>query len=225
MTLPNVPKDANMPEAVRGWLERVKRSLESIISSVGDLVIPSAASEAEAIAGTVADKYLSPLTGLAAINSVASLKKFAHYREEQPNNTDGGNPPTGTGAWNIRTLNTQVTDSIGTSLSSNEVTLPAGTYVVYGQCVNFRTGRTTSRLYNATDATEILRSTGHYNANATEAVTLNTFVIGIFTITASKAVRLETYITNNPGSGAAMGIANNNGMTEIYSQLFLWQVT
>jgi hypothetical protein len=223
MTLPNVPKDANMPEAVRGWLERVKRSLESIISSVGDLVIPSAASEAEAIAGTVADKYLSPLTGVAALAATASLKKFAHYRDEKTNNTDAGNPATA--QYNIRTLNTEVYDTIGASLASNEVTLPAGTYFAFAHAPGFRIGRTKARIYNATDATVLLDGTGDFCAVGSEANHQHAIVVGVFTISSAKAIRVEQWASNNPGSGVGLGTALNLGEPEIYTQLFIWQVS
>lgn len=225
MPLPNVPKDENMPEAVRGWLERAKRAIESSLSSIGALVIPSPATGAEAAAGTSDDTYLSPLTGLAAISTFASLKNFALFREVQNNNVDGGNPPSGTGQYNIRTLNTTVFDTIGTSLSSNQVTIPAGRYVVLANCVTFRTGRTSSRLYNVTDSSVILRGSGHRNNDTSVPDTLNTWIYGQFEVSATKAIRLETYITNNPGSGVAMGIAINIGEPEIYSQLLLWKVT
>jgi hypothetical protein len=222
MTLPNVPKDANMPEAVRGWLERVKREIEAAISSVDALVIPAAASEAEAEAGVVDDKYLSPLTGLAAIAATASLKKFAHYREEQPNNTDGGNPSVG---YNVRTLNTEVYDTIGASLASNRVTLPAGTYFVFALAPGFRIGKSKARIWNHTDSTVLLEGTGDFCATGSEANHQHAMVFGTFTLSASKAIRVEHYASNNPGSGVGLGTAFNIGETEIYTQLFIWQVS
>jgi hypothetical protein len=223
MTLPNVPKDANMPEAVRGWLERVKRYIESVVSSIGDLVIPEPATEAEAEAGVVDDKYLSPLTGLAAIAATASLKKFAHYREEQPNNTDGGNPSVA--SYNVRTLNTEVYDSIGASLSSNRVTLPAGTYFVFALAPGYRIGKSKARIYNFTDSTVLLEGTGDFCAVGSEANHQHAMVFGVFTLSASKEIRVEHFASNNPGSGVGLGTAFNIGETEIYTQLFIWQVS
>jgi len=183
------------------------------------------ASTGEAQAGTNTTKYMNPALTALAIAAFASLKQFAHYREEQPDGTNGGNPPTGTSAFNLRTLNTTVIDTIGASRSANQITLPAGTYFCFAISPTFRTGRCFARLYNVTDGGTILRSGGVYNVPGTNAETVQNFVIGVFTINATKTVQLEQFITNNPGSGVAMGQALSVGETEIYSELFFWKLS
>jgi len=68
----------------------------------------------------------------AAVSDNFSTQLF-HVRDEKSNGVAGGNFTNG--AWQTRTLNTSMTNEIsGASLSSNQITLPSGTYFIRCIC-------------------------------------------------------------------------------------------
>jgi hypothetical protein len=222
MTLPNVPKDANMPEAVRGWLERVKREIEAAFSSIGDLVIPTAASEAEAETGTAADKYISPLTAVASVKTFSPFVNFAYFEDRKSTNTQGGSATTG---YQTRTLNTEVVNTIsGCSLSSSQVTLPAGTYLVEGSCPAGRVNRHKCRLYNVTTGNAIAYGTSAFGAVGSGLIVVTrSEVLTKFTLGSSTVIRLEHQVQDQ-NTTADYGEASNLTGVEVYSTLKIWKL-
>ena len=77
-------------------------------------------------------------------SSSATTNAFLHLQDQKTSGTEGGNFTSG--AWNTRTLNTEVTDTIGSTLSSNQFTLPAGTYYIEASAPAYSVGRHLSRL-------------------------------------------------------------------------------
>lgn len=123
------------------------------------------------------------------------------------------------GAWRTVTLNTEVVDSGGHgSLSSNQVTLAAGTYefVAVAALRGTGDGNARLRLYNATDAAIIQQGPQTRHLSTGEMVPYT--VQGYFTIGASKAVELQVYpgATNlDNDSSAVMTTGENEVWTEI----------
>lgn len=222
MTLPNVPKDANMPEAVRAWLERVKREIEAAFSSVDALVIPTAASEAEAEAGTAADKYVSPLTAVASVKTFSPFVNFAYFEDRKSTGTAGGGASSG---YQTRDLNTEVHNGItGCSLSSNKVTLPAGTYLVEGACPAARVNSHKCRLYDATAGAVLAYGTSEYMAVGSGFIGQTwSKVLAKITLASTKEIRLEHSLQNQT-NGSDYGIAASMTGAEIYSFMKIWRL-
>lgn len=75
---------------------------------------------------------------------------IAIFRDEKVSGNDGGTCIAG---WNTRVLNaTQHNDISGASLSSNQFTLPAGTYRIRGEAPGYAINESQLGIYNITDA-------------------------------------------------------------------------
>ena len=83
--------------------------------------------------------------------------KFASYAiigDVKSVNTDGGTFTSGD--WRTRDLNTEITDTDNiVSISSNQFTLAAGSYLIQWSCPGMRCGRHQSRLYDITGSASI----------------------------------------------------------------------
>ncbi len=161
-----------------------------------------------------------PITGWSNVTSVmgpiSSLSDVATISYTVSSGTNGGSATAG--AWNDRPLNTIDSDlnAIVTSLSSNTITLPAGTYEVSANAETNNTNITRLRLRNTADST-----TPCQGVNASdEVVNASTPSITscIFATTASKTFKLQEWITTNSGA-TALGRAVSTGESEVYAQV------
>jgi hypothetical protein len=224
MTLPNVPQDPNMSEAVRAWLERVKRDIDAALSAVDGIDV-TFASEAEAEAGTSQTVYMNPLRTSQAIIALSPFgNDLIHVRDEKTAGTDGGTFTSG--AWQTRTLNTTVTNLItGASLASNLITLPAGRYFVYATAPAFAVQTHQARLYDTTGTAELVLGTSE-RANASGASNTSgetrSIVAGQFTLSTSSDVRLEHQCNASQNTtGYGVGHAFNVG---VFATAMIWKV-
>lgn len=143
------------------------------------------------------------------------------YVDEKTQNTVGGDFTSG--AWRTRVLNVERADDGGHgSLSSNQITLQVGTYIIQASAPAYAVNRHQTRLYNITDAAATLSGTSEY-AGSTDAVYNRSFIAGQFTIDAAKVFELQhrcetTVATRGFGVEA-------NFQTEVYSIVELWKIT
>lgn len=150
-----------------------------------------------------------------------------HQRATSLNN----NESVGGSAWVTRTLETTVTNTItGASLASNKVTLPAGAYQVTvnapfcsdaGGNVQFK-----QRIYNVTDAAAVLYGVnGGLPITDTGGSPAQSYapLVGQFTITAAKDIRLETW-SNLSGTTHGNCIAVNDGSSEVYADVYITKI-
>lgn len=140
---------------------------------------------------------------------------IANLSCRQPQSTQNGTATNG--AWRTYPINTIDSDPFGIcSLSSNQITLAAGTYNVRAVAVFNITGATQIRLFNVTDNAVISQSEGIVNiVSGVSQDTAETTVQ--FTLTAAKAIRVEYQVTNTvPNSG--LGYPANWGV-EVYASV------
>lgn len=144
-----------------------------------------------------------------------------HVADVKASGTNGGTFTAA--AWQTRTLNTvYANDVTGASLSSNEVTLPAGTYDVEASCPAFRVNYHQARLWDVTNGALLLPGTPSYQGT-TDGSTLS-LVRGRITLAGSTVVRLEHYCTSTKASDG-FGFANAGpGISPVYSSLVLTKV-
>ena len=146
--------------------------------------------------------------------------QLLHVRDEKANNTAGGTFTNG--AWRTRDLNTIKTNEItGASLSSNQITLPAGTYYIDGSAPTYRTGYSHVYLYNVTDSANELYGYNDY-ANLTDGAG-RSHVVGRFTISSQKVFELRHYahtVFATYGLGLFM---NYNSLPSIYAEVLIWR--
>ena len=145
---------------------------------------------------------------------------FIHVVDQKGSTSDGGSNATGTAT---RTLNTVKTNTIpGASLSSNRVTLPAGTYLIDASCQNYRTQRSRAILYNFTTSSEI--SLGQSFDTATSgAPAVQCTVKHIATFGTTTQLELRNY-TSASNSGDGLGIRVNDGRSNIYAEMLITKI-
>lgn len=158
------------------------------------------------------------------INGTAfGFPSVAVYENQQTSGTSG--PSYTAGAWRTVTLNTEVVDADGIgSLSSNRVTLGAGTYKAVWS-VAFVRGSTNSavrtRLYNVTDTAAIAQSVNGTGLGSGVGGDENAKTgVAYFTLAGSKALEVQLYCTANSSTAAAV----STGQAEVYAQLLIEKV-
>ncbi len=146
--------------------------------------------------------------------------EYALIEDSKANGTVGGTFTAG--AFRTRVLNSKPVDEIGITLSSNQFTLPAGTYRIHARAPGFGVSNHVLRLRNITDATdELIGSAGRASTTSGEG---DTVILGQFTIGASKAFEIQhrcsiTVATFGFGTSTAL-----SGVSEIYTQVALLKV-
>lgn len=122
----------------------------------------------------------------------ASSSAFTSYAiiEDQKGAGAGGGTFT-SGAWRIRDLNTEVADPDGiVTLSSNEFTLGAGTYLIEWEAPAMRVSYHSTKLYDVTGASDAAYGTGEYSDNS---VFVSNKSVGAYRVTlaSSNTYRIE----------------------------------
>lgn len=148
----------------------------------------------------------------------------AIFRDEKASGTEGGSFTSG--SWQTRVLNTTSTNTIsGASLSSNQITLPTGTYYVKFKAPAYACARHQTRLVSVSGASvSIVGQTGFTNlpggSDSADSVSSGD---GVFTVPASSSTVIElqhqcatTRLTNGLGLGASFGVNNVFGVVEIW---------
>lgn len=140
-------------------------------------------------------------------------------------------------AWTVVPLNTKDSDtaSIG-SLSSNQLTIPIGTYKVTALVPVFTTsGNGCSlkiRLYNNTDSTVLIegQSNPGYSAGTSggdgTAHSNFSLIQGVFTLSGSKAISLQYYAVNLTASASTdLGTPASSGDSEVYATITVEKIS
>lgn len=167
--------------------------------------------------GSNSDSLLPTQQSVKAYVDTKSARKTLHLQDQKSSGTDGGTATSG--SWQTRTLNTEVTDSIGSTLSSNQFTLPAGTYHIRASAPAFSCSQHQIRLQNITDTATTLTGTSECtNAGAGDGVSRSE-IDAVFTIAGTKTFELQhrvasTKATNGYGIGTGWG-------TEVYANILI----
>lgn len=139
-----------------------------------------------------------------------------YIEDQKASGTHGG--PSVAGVWTQRDLNTVVTNSIsGASLSSNRITLPAGTYFVEASAPVHMGNNHKVKLYNYTDSADILTGTSEQSAVGDNCTT-RSFLKGVFTLDAVHEIELRHRVAATVAT-YGFGVASNMGVIEVYSQI------
>ncbi len=142
-----------------------------------------------------------------------------HVRDEKGVSVHGGTSQT---SYTARDLNTVVTNEIaGASLSSNQITLPSGTYYINASAPAYASDRSTAKLRNTTDSTDIILGTSTVS-NGGSAST-NTEIIGRFTIASSKVFEIQ-HRTQTSTATLGLGVSKDMSETNIYTNVQIWKV-
>lgn len=144
-------------------------------------------------------------------------KPFFHAQDRKEQGTQGGASIAGT---QTRVLNTILTNEIpGASLSSNQITLPAGEYYVEGSAPAFCTSYNKTRLYNITTSAYILEGQSSV-ASSTYTSMSNSIIAGKISSATQFTLELRHY-TSIVKTTEGLGTAANQG-TEVYADFKVW---
>lgn len=112
-----------------------------------------------------------------------------------------------------------MTDTIGSTLSSNQFTLPSGTYYIeaFAPVVNVNFHQ--ARLQNITDSSTPLLGTNNYAGTNTGGLST---VCGLVTISATKTFELQNRCSLTRATDG-FGVATSWG-TEVYAEVRAWKV-
>lgn len=131
------------------------------------------------------------------------IQTYAIICDQKSGETDGGTFTSG--AWRTRDLNTEIADPDGiVSISSNQFTLGAGTYLIEASAPANRVNRHTIRLYNVTDTT--VAGTGQSTlSNSAHNNSSESTLVARVTITASTAFEIQ-HRSGATKSGSGFGL-------------------
>ena len=148
--------------------------------------------------------------------AAAAGASYAVFRDEKSSGTAGGTQTSG--SFLTRDLNTtQFNNITGASLSSNQVTLAAGTY--YVDAISPQKGQAGSlRWYNITDSSVAVAGQSNYFEAWGEFK-----LFGYFTIAAQKVFELQ-YRSSATEASNGLGVAKSFGIPEVYAMVSLVKV-
>ena len=159
-------------------------------------------------------------------NKIDASVDYIKVSDVKSNGTHGGTFTSG--AWQTRDINTEDADTGGhCSISSNQITLAAGTYRCYIRCPAHRIGGNhKARLQNITDvATEILGSNamGPDVGSDGGAGEGDSVIQGRFTIATSKTLEIQDRCQATRATDG-FGRACSFGVSEIYTVAEFWKI-
>lgn len=179
----------------------------------------------EIVDGAVtAGKLASTLNLSGKTLTLSAAQRASDYiliRDEKAAGTEGGTFTSG--AWQTRTLNTEVSDAGGhASLATNQITLAAGTYECRISCPGSIVADHQARLYNTTAAATILEGTSEQSA-AGSTTTSRSVIVGRFTVAAAQALEVQHRCSTTRATDGFGGAANF-GEKEVYTIAEFWRV-
>lgn len=147
----------------------------------------------------------------------AAAGTYAKFSDRKVTGLGGGAAVSGV---QDRALNSADFNEIaGSSLNSNAVTIPAGTYEFEARAPAFAGAGTRLQLLNATDGVVIAHG-GSHNFGSSYGGDGELTVSGKFSISSPKAIKLQHYVQSASGSDSALGYAaNQSGVMERYAEL------
>lgn len=217
--------DGDGSETIDGQTTVTIDSANAVLELVCDgsnwqVIKESIASQTEAEAGTDNTKLMTPLRTDQAISARGFSGQLVHVQDQKSLGTDGGT--FSSGAWRTRDLNTELTNEVtGASLSSNQITLPAGDYFIEARAPVNGVDRHQTRLQDVTNAATLLTGSSEIAVQSFN-VTTPSVITGRFTLSGTADVELQHRCeTSNSGNGFGEAA---NFTTEVYSDVLIWKV-
>lgn len=144
-----------------------------------------------------------------------------HVQDQKSSGTEGG---TFSAGYQTRTLNTVVTNEIsGATLSSNEISLPSGTYIVDAIAPAKVVNEHNVAWYNVTDSSYTLIGMSAFSVSGGGYAQTTSTVFGKFTISGTKSFTLRHY-AQTARSTDGFGNATADSQAERYAEVKIWKV-
>lgn len=168
------------------------------------------------------DQLAARITDLEAVAGVSGAFDYICIEDQKAQNTAGGTFTAGD--WRTRTLNTEIADSGShAGLSSNQITLDAGTYVVQISAPAFRVALHQARLRDITNGVTLLTGTSEVNASGSAAASTKSIIRGEITLAGATVLEVQhqcSVTRNTDGFGLPA-----NFTTEVYTVVEFWKKT
>ena len=176
--------------------------------------------------GTGANNYLQlnasaqlPAVDGSLLTNLPLTRNILIVEDQELSGTDGGSSLAGV---NTRVLNTVVYNGItGASLATDQITLPAGTFLIRADAPCYYGNQHQVYLYNVTDGVELKRGTSEYNYYSS-IIQTRSHVETVVTFSATTVLELRHYITK-PKATNGLGYSSGQG-TEVYARMFIDQL-
>lgn len=200
------------------------QALDFISSTRGNVLVRGASTWGAVGPGTQGQVLRSDGTDVAL-----GVIPLLHVREEQAANTASTASLTNN-AWTTCTLNTTRTNEINSaSLTSDQISLPAGTYYAKIKTPAPQSGASAvvykTRLRNITDSSTLLVSqTIGWSGGGAAGSSLLVEAEGRFTISGTKTIAVQFYHNLSGASKLGGNISTGYSETEVYAELFIWRV-
>ena len=158
--------------------------------------------------------------GLTKTGGFGKFSSYAVIAKVRAANSDGFGSYT-TGDWRTRDIDTEITDEDGiVSISSNQFTLQAGTYLINFGCTMYHCNRHAIRLQNVTDGSTA--GVGNPNNGYTYSALLFTTGVCRVSIASAKVFEVQGYVSVTKADNG-MGFGMENGSchetrVEIYKE-------
>lgn len=168
-------------------------------SSLGNYII------VRGMEGTAAVAHSAGATiGLYITAGVLSIP-YIKCSNTQSSGTNGGAATSG--SWQTMPLNTKDNDTANiANLTSNQITLPAGTYKVHASAPFYRGSGEQMRLYNITNSSVLVTGNTSSSATTDNTETINE-INGIFTLTAQSILQLQYQVSISNAAGLGQGLS------------------
>ena len=157
---------------------------------------------------------ISCVSDLRVGGNVYGIPQYAVFEEQQSNSINAATYSAG--SYITRVLNTTVTNSIsGASLSSNQITLPAGTYRINCVCPLAGTAiNSKAYLYNITGSSILMFGTSSYSTSNIQSYS---YLNGVFTVSTVTVIAVQQYWSTT--STFMGGVAVSSGQIENYTHV------
>jgi hypothetical protein len=213
-------KDTNVTTYYTGstWTNLDTTGMVNPMTTTGDTIYSSSGSTPDRLGIGTAGQVLTVNSGATApewATPAGASRSFAIFFDQKAVNTAGGTFTSG--AWRTRDLQTtQVNTITSCSLSSNQITLPAGTYNISASATAFGVNRNYSRFYNITDSATAIIGTINYSESP---VRNNSNIDGVITIAGTKTFELQHY-SNNTKAGDGFGTSDGAALDGVQGNLY-----
>ena len=160
------------------------------------------------------------INGNLEVTGTLKDKGYVKISDVKTSGTNGGT--FNSGSWQTRDINTEDTDTENiASVSSNQITLPAGTYYCRISCSAYDVGRHKSRLQNITASTTEIIGTSDFTLYSSHTQT-SSIITGMFTITLESIFEIQHRCESSKATDG-FGVACNFGIDEVYTIAEFWR--
>jgi len=153
-----------------------------------------------------------------------TFTSYAVIADQKSGSTDGG--AFNNGEWRTRDLNTEISDADNiVSISTNQFTLQAGSYLIEATAPACQTGGHQCRLYNVTDAATVQIGSAEFARAGAHSQTVS-FVSARVTISGAKAFEIQHRCATSRASygfGVGTSGAVNWGEGTVFCQVKIYK--